>query len=262
MKVDMANEFMLSTATESIESEYRAIMASANSLTTNYPIINIHKSNEITAYKTDATPLYKIAETEYTPFFEQKVGKGNVLFIGTAARYFASSIESGKLLRSITAYGCKKAGLPYKETGYLGIKRGKYSAVRCFNKPYEFKGAFIDMLNANIPVLVNPIVPADGRSVLFDVTELMRDSKPRILVSSDRIEASLERKDMTSMLLTGPLKTKGVVRISYAGKQVKSVNATDSSGKYKAVFYLEDKDSLYVRYDALPEGVLLKVIWK
>jgi hypothetical protein len=201
-------------------------------------------------------------ETDYSPFFEQKVGKGNVIFIGTAPKYFASSKESGDLLRSIVAYGCEKAGLPYKETGYLGIKRGKYTAVRSFDKPYNFTGTFVNVLDPNIEVLVNPVVPVDGRRVLSDVTSLINDSTPHILISSDRIEASLERKDLTSMLLTGPLKTKGVARVSTAGQQVQSVMAIDSTGKDRSVFYREDKDSLFLRYDALPEGVMIKINWK
>ena len=262
LKVDMANEFMLSTSTEPLASEYKAIKASNNSLTAKYPEIDMHKSNEITAYKTDASPLYKMSETDYSPFFEQKVGNGDVIFIGAAPRYFASSKEAGELLRSIVAYGCEKAGLPYKETGYLGIKRGKYTAVRSFDKPFNFTGTFVNVLDPNIEVLVNPVVPVDGRRVLSDVTNLIHDSTPHILISSDRIEASLERKDMTSMLLTGPFKTKGIARLSTAGKQVQSVTAIDSTGKDRSIFYREDNDSLFLRYDALPEGVMIKIDWK
>ncbi|MHB1459050.1 MAG: hypothetical protein ACYC0V_19260, partial [Armatimonadota bacterium] len=256
------NEFMLSTATTPISSEYRALKASDNSLTAQYPMINIHKSNEITAYKTDATPLYTIEETDYSPFFEQKFGKGDVIFVGAAAKHFASSKEGADQLRSIVAYGCGKAGLLYKETGYLGIRRGKYTAVHSFDKPYQFTGTFVNILDPDIGVQMNPIIPIGGRCVLSDVTKLMNDSTPRILISSDRIEASLERANITSMLLTGPLKTKGVARISFAGKEIQSVKAMDSSGKEKAVFYREDEGSLFLRYDSLPEGVLLKINWK
>lgn len=262
IKIEMANEFMLSTSTEPIASEYTAVKASDNPLTAKHPAIDIHKSNEITAYKTDAAPLYNIKETDYSPFFEQNTGKGAVIFIGASPKYFSSSKESAELLRSVVAYGCEKAKLPYKETGYLGIKRGKYAAVRSFDKPYHFTGTFINILDPNIELLSNPVVPVDGRCVLSDVTELMDDPTPRILISSDRIEASLERSDRTSMLLTGPLKTKGVARVTSAGKQIHSVTAMDSSGKDWGVFYREDKDSIFLRYDALPEGVILKVIWK
>ncbi len=90
----------------------------------------------------------------------------------------------------------------------------------------------------------------------------MGDSKPRVLLSSNRIEASSETATSTRLLLTGPLKTKGIVRISTAGKQVKSITAEDTSGKRLPFEQSVEDATLAVTYDGLPEGVALKVEWQ
>ena len=190
-----------------------------------------------------------------------KVGKGTVHFIGKAPSYFASSPESADELRAIVSRACGTAGIRYREQHYMKVRRGRYVAVRAFDQPVMTKGTFVDVLDPGLRVLVNPTVPATELAVMADVGKLMGDSKPRILLSSSRIEAGSETASQTKVLLSGPLKTRGIVRISTAGKKVKSVAVEDPSHNPLPFEQKLDSGTLAITHDGLPEGVLVTVSW-
>ena len=260
--VDMQNTFRVSVSTSSLGDANHLQSLVENFLTKAYPQIDVPVVNEITAYETDAKGLYNLNETNYSPFFEASVGDGTLIFVGIAPKYFASSPQSAELLRAITAYGCDKAGLAYKEQGYIKIHRGRYIAVHSFDQPVELNGSFIDILDPKLPILNNPVVPAGGLAVMADVGVMLSDSKPQILLASDRIEASSEKASTTRLLLTGPLKTKGVVRISSAGKSLHSVLALNADEAPVPTEYKMEQSTLFIKYDSLPEGVMLIIEWQ
>ncbi|HET6453023.1 MAG TPA: hypothetical protein VFI02_01340 [Armatimonadota bacterium] len=189
------------------------------------------------------------------------VGKGTVIVVGKPPSYFASSKESADELRAIVARACEAAGIKYREQHYMKVRRGRYVAVRAFDEPVTVKGKFVDVLDPELPLLTNPTTPAQELGVMADVAKLMADSKPRILLSSSRIEASSETATETKVLLSGPLKTKGVVRFSTAGKKVKSVTVQDTTGKPVEREWGKAGDTLFIKHDGLPEGVLVRVEW-
>ena len=191
-----------------------------------------------------------------------EVGKGTVIVASKPPSYFASSKESAAELRAIVSRACKAAGIKYREQHYMKVRRGRYVAVRAFDEPVTVKGKFVDVLDPELPLLSNPTVKAQELAVMADVEKLMADTKPRILLSSSRIKASSETASETKALLSGPLKTKGIVRFSTAGKKVRSVTVQDSSGKPMLFEQKIESGTLAVTHDGLPDGVLVTVIWR
>jgi len=240
----------------------KAMKVADNALTTKFPQIDIPKRNALTTYQTDARALYTFGEPSRSLIFEQSVDQGHVIFVGVAPRYFSTSKKSAALLRALVAYGCEHAGVEYRETGYLGIRRGKYVALQSLGQPFPLKGSFINVVGREVKLVNDPVIPVGGRGMFADVTAEMQSDIPRILISSDRIEGRLELADATSFFVTGPLKTKGVARLSTAGRNVASVTALDASEQPRKVFHRLDGDTIFVRYDSLPEGVMVKVEWR
>jgi len=190
-----------------------------------------------------------------------KFGRGTVIVVGTPPSYFASSKESADELRAIVARACKAAGIKYREQHYMKVRRGRYVAARTFGKPLELKGKFVDVLDPGLGYLENPTVRADGLAVLADVGKLMADSKPRVLLSSSRIEASSETASSTKLLLSGPLKTRGILRLSTAGRTLKSISVQDPSGGSVPFETSTEGGTLLIRHDCLPDGVLVELQW-
>lgn len=165
------------------------------------------------------------------------------------------------MIREIVARGCQAAGLPYKEAGYLAIRRGKYFALQSFAEPYALSGSWVDILDPRLSVRENVTIPSGGRCLMTDVSRLLAEKKPRILAASDRIEASLEQEKLTSLFLTGPLGTKGAVRVSSAGRTPEFILVTNTKGEPVPNTGNASPDSLLITYDSLPDGVIIKITW-
>ena len=191
-----------------------------------------------------------------------KVGSGTVIVVKESPGYFASSKESADQLRAVVARACEKAGIRYQERRYMKVRRGRYVAARTFDAPLALKGKYVDVLHPGIRFAENPVIPAEHLGVFADVGRLMADSKPRILLTSCRLDASSETASETSLLVSGPLKTPGVIRLSTAGKKVRSVSVQDQSGKPVAFEKKLESGTLLITHDGLPSGVLVKVEWE
>jgi len=191
-----------------------------------------------------------------------KVGKGTVIAVTKPPSYFASSKKSAAELRAIVSGACGKAGIAYRESHSTIVRRGRYVAVRTFDQPAQLDGQFVDVLDPGIRLVTDPTIKADDLSVMADVGKLIADSKPRILLTSCRIEASSETASLTRLLVSGPLGTKGVVRLSTAGKTVRSISVENQSGKPIPFEQKLESGTLLITHDGLPEGVLIKVQWQ
>ncbi len=262
LSLDMANQFKVSVATAPPHGPRRFSRTSEeSSLASKHRHVSVPPWCEVTACDTDATRLYSLQGADGSPFFETNVGKGTLIFCGIAPKYFASSRKTADLLRAIVAGACEKAGIAYKEQHYMRIRRGRYIAVRAFDKPVELKGRFVNVLDPGLGFVEDPKMSAGELAVMADVGKLMADSKPRVLLSSNRIEASGETATSTRLLLSGPLKTKGIVRISTAGKQVKAITVEDTSGNPIPFEQQLESGTVAVTYDSRPDGVSLHVGW-
>jgi hypothetical protein len=241
--------------------ESRTLLAepSANSP---IPKIDLPEKYAITSRELNASPLYRLKGDGRGLIAEQKVGSGSVITVGISPNFFASSRPASDLMRFLVSRACQKSGLAYTESGFFGIRRGKYYAAQSLDHPIPLKGMFVDVVGRDFPVKRDPVIPPGGRCVYADISAEMKDSIPRILISSDRIEASVESPDLTSMYLTGPLKTKGLVRVSTGGRKVAQVTAIDSARRVLDITPTEEEGFLLLRYDSLPDGVILKIEWQ
>jgi hypothetical protein len=269
--VDMANLFQVSAATISLAGTHVLRRTERGDegggsdmggiLTSRIPEIHISVVYPVTAYDVDAEPLYTLDGEGRTPLFEKSVGSGIVVFVGIASRFFASSVEAADILRSIVAHACERVGAEYREQGHFTIRRGRYVAVRSLDSEVTLQGEYVDVLDPGFTLHTDPVVPPGGLALMADVAGLLSNPTPRLLLSSDRVEASRESPESTTLRLSGPLGTKGVARISTAGRRMSSFAARDA---YSAPVDAEVRDegrTLFARYDASPEGILLTIGW-
>jgi hypothetical protein len=176
--------------------------------------------------------------------------------------YFASSKESAAELRAIVSRACERAGIPYHEQHYMTVRRGRYVAARSFDKPVTIRGKYLNVLDPALEFVTNPKVAVGDLAVYADVKEMLADSKPRVMLSSSRLEAKSESADVTSVLLSGPLGTRGVVRFSTAGKTPNSIQVLDTAGKPLPFEQIFDTETLLITHDGLPDAVVVRVAWQ
>lgn len=261
--LDMGNQFEVSAALTPPAGNRIFRAAAENGLTARRPVFEVSGLHDVTAYETNAESLYLTEGTSMSPFFEQKVGEGTVIFCGIAPSFFASSPEAADLLRDIVRYGCEKSKHPYREQHHMTVRRGRYVAARSFDKPVTIRGKYVNVLEPELAFVTNPRVEAGDLAVYADVKGMLTDRKPRVMLSSSRLEAKSESADLTSVLLSGPLGTRGVVRFSMAGKSPKSVMVLDGCEGWPLEFEQKiENGTLLISHDGLPHGVNVRVYWE
>lgn len=192
-----------------------------------------------------------------------QVGKGTVIVESRPGSYFAESKESADELRAIVSRACGKAGIAYREQHYMMVRRGRYVGARSFDRPVTIRGKFVNVLDPELAFVTNPKVNTGDLAVYADVKDMLADKKPRVMLSSSRLEAKSESADMTSVLVSGPLNTRGVVRFSTAGKTPKSVLVLDGCEGWPLEFEQKMEDgTLLISHDGLPHGVNVRVHWE
>jgi hypothetical protein len=191
-----------------------------------------------------------------------QVGRGTVIVDSRPGSYFAESKESADELRAIVSHACEKAGVAYSERHYMMVRRGRYVAARSFDKPVTIRGQYLNVLDPELEFVTNPKVAVGDLAVYADVRAMLADKKPRMMLSSSRLEAKSESADLTSVLLSGPLNTRGVVRFSTDGRSPKSVEALGIDGKPVAFEQKVQQGTLLVSHDGLPDGVVVRVEWE
>ncbi len=185
---------------------------------------------------------------------EHHYGKGTLIHVGIAPSYFASSKESADILRRITAYACKKAGLEYREQHHMAIRRGPYVAVRTFEGEKRLRGRYVDILDPKLPVINDPVVGPQKCALYCDITDRFA-GVPRLLYSSYRVEEKIETADYSRFRISGPLGTKGVLRIAKNGRRP----VVTASEKW---LIDEDAEILAVTFSNKPESVTLELNWR
>jgi len=119
-------------------------------------------------------------------------GKGNVTIVRKHPAYFSRSPETANEYRQIVKNAVEKSGGKFIERNYFLLRRGCYVIAAtmhesCSEQPLEIKGRFIDILDANLPILNDVTIPQGTQKWLLDLDRVTAKS-PVILSSAGRIE--------------------------------------------------------------------------
>jgi hypothetical protein len=202
---------------------------------------------------------------------EHRCGKGMLMLVGASPAHFASSPEAADRLRAIAAHACDKAGLKYREQQRMAIRRGKYVAIRTFDGEKKLTGYYVNILDPKLSYVPDPVVPPQKCALYKDVTGAVH-SHGGLLHSSSRVEQLVEYPEYTHLKLSGPLGTRGAVRLH--GGQVREIQvngvpvrpagspAPETPETNPATARVEGTGgSVLITYDNKPESVDIKVTW-
>lgn len=254
LEVRMGNQFLVEATDQPVEETWRVLPSAPSSIRDKMPMFDVPVSYPLTTCKVTGGELYHARGQMGSVVMQRKAGKGMLVHVGISPAYFASSSEAADLLRSITAYACEKAGLAYNEQDRMGIRRGKYVAMRTFGGEKNLKGAYVDILDPDLPVVSDPVVGPWKCAFYCDVTSDLSGG-PKLLYSASRVEESLESASLTRLRLSGPLKTRGAARIYTGGRSVESISPDDAKVE-------QSGDTILVTYDNKPESIDMQIKWR
>lgn len=234
-----------------------------NQLTRALGNFSISKDFPLTLYQTTtALPIYQVGRSNLSLVFEQKIGRGYLVFVGLPSQFFAESEFSDKFLRQLVKYALvNKLRDKYKEPGYMKIRRGKYLIARSLSQPLTLKGKYLNLYDYRLGIIKDKkLKPGEG-AFLIDLSRLDL-SYPRLLASAGRIACLKEEKRLTQFVASGPEGIRNYTRI-FSGKfKVEEILAATLKGEKQEIDWQEEGKTFLLNFDNQPEGLAVRIVWR
>jgi len=156
-----------------------------------------------------------------------RVGRGVVLRQKLSPAALTYRADGAETLRAAAQQAAKAIGLAWKETNALVLRRGPYVIAAGLDesvpdaKPATLPGRFIDLFDANLPVLREVSLAPGKRFLLFDLNAA-RDEQPHVVAAACRVRNEHLNGKTLQFYAEGLADTQAVIRcaVPSAPKQV------------------------------------------
>jgi hypothetical protein len=183
-----------------------------------------------------------------------RVGRGSVLSARLSPAALTYEKDGGEQLRRLARRALQSVHLAWSETNAIVLRRGPYVVASGLDEsvpnaaPRILRGHFVDLFDADLPVLDKVTLSAGTRKLLFDL-DGGDSTKPRVVAAACRVrEQSLSGKRLT-LITDGVADTHGVLRIQTANKPV-SILFNGRKASAEQVGQWNKKDgTLLLRFD-------------
>jgi hypothetical protein len=153
------------------------------------------------------------------PAGDHKVGGGLLIYDKSSPAALSHRDDGGDHVRSVVRRACVAAGLPFKETNHLVLRRGPYIIAAGLDESIGgeqlvLKGRFLDLFDSRLPVVESVVIVAGSRKLLFDL-DRPRPPGPAVLASACKILGAETQPDGGfAFHAEGPDQVEAVVRVA------------------------------------------------
>ncbi len=188
------------------------------------------------------------------------VGKGAVIWLRESPVQFALSADADARLIGVMKLAAGKAGLAWKETNYLGLRRGPYVIGAGLDESVEgearvVKGRFVNLFDPELKVQRSVVLTPRARVFLLDL-DAVKSERPRLLASACKALPAKRDDGAAAWTVEGVGDTPAIVLISSAKppRSIQLDQQTVESFTYDAAERL-----LYVRFpnEARPRNLVI-----
>lgn len=154
----------------------------------------------------DATGLYR-------------VGRGAVLSARISPAALTYSKDGSATVLGLARQAAAAVNLPWKETKALVMRRGPYviaaglGEFRTGPQPYVLHGRFVNLFDANLPIVTRIPLPPSARLLLIDLDTVRKSSVAMVIAASCRVTDEHSDANHLTFEADGVEKTNAVVRI-------------------------------------------------
>ena len=123
-----------------------------------------------------------------TPDVFHSIGKGGVIWVHKRPADLTTSPEGADKIIASAQLAAGKAGLKWRETNYLLLRRGPYVIVSGMDEsipgePHKLKGNFVNLFDSALKVQNDISITPASRQFLLDL-DAVHANKPRLLASA------------------------------------------------------------------------------
>ncbi|MHC1694260.1 MAG: hypothetical protein AB9835_03065 [Eubacteriales bacterium] len=200
---------------------------------------------------------------DYNLGIEKAAGKGKFIAVGLSTAQYASNPATPQLLRDIIAYALKDTGYDYVESGLMSVSRGAIVAAHSLEGTHTLKGRFIDLFDAQLPIINEKTIEADSSALLLDLDAAGLPSTPCLaFTGGELIGEATQSADRTEFTIKGPLNSVSSTRLLGNGRYPASIKAVRDGKEIDCIFRWENAtSSLLVQLENTPSPVTIAVEW-
>ena len=152
-----------------------------------------------------------------------KVGRGVVVRADVSPAALTYQKDGADTIRKMAEQAAKAVKLPWKESNTLILHRGPYVVASGLDesvphaKPVVLKGRYINLFDADLPVLSSVTLSPDSRYLLFDL-DAVKGSTPSVVAAACRVRNEQSDGKTLRFETDGIGDTQAVVRIASKAK--------------------------------------------
>jgi len=175
-------------------------------------LVSLPSGGPVFAYHVrSAKVIYGTQKTGAAVVFEQRVGRGRVLYCGISPESLARSRFGANVIRSVAEYLSRRDGGVWQARDRISQQRGPYTVAYATQDNVLLEGPAIDLFDAELPLIEMKRLDTGEYAFLYRVDPLPK--QPTLLYSGSRI-ANIERgSQQLKFHATGPFQTLGVSAI-------------------------------------------------
>jgi hypothetical protein len=196
--------------------------------------------------------------------FAHPLGQGGVVALGTPAAWAAKSEAGVQVFQKVVQYAASQNGGELQRMNTVSIERGPWTAAWVVDAPEQFTGAFVDVFDPALPVVVDPVYPPGASALLKRIEP--EPARPSILFATHRLVFAESREQELVFVMEGPSETLAAARVaSPDGKnRIAESSARNAEGADVPVLHKYDPDSRssLVQFPYHPQGVAVRLRWE
>ncbi|MCM3631165.1 hypothetical protein M3194_28020 [Paenibacillus glycanilyticus] len=194
------------------------------------------------------------------------VGKGALAYLPLHPAQCAVRPEAGELLRETLDAALAKVAGSWERKNGMSLRRGPYVIAAVLDEAineesYELRGKFVDLLDANLPVLDQVSVAGGEQVLLYDLSRA--GEGVQLIAAASRIDQVEEGAGGFVFTASGPEGIQGAARFLCPHKpKTVSIGQEGDSIRIPLEFDWDvESSTVLLRYANHPSGVTVRVIW-
>jgi hypothetical protein len=204
--------------------------------------------------------LLRLGESATTNKFVQ-INKGGLIWLRERPAELSASAPGAAQVVAATKLAAEKAGLKWRETNYLLLRRGPYLIAAGLDesidgKPHTSPGRFVNLFDSELRVQNDVSIAPGSRWFLLDL-DAARTNRPHLLASACKALLSGRTRDQISFTVEGAGGTPAIMLL----ESIKAPRAVTLDGEILTTFEYSAKERLlwiHFQNDVVPRELVVQ----
>ncbi len=187
------------------------------------------------------------------------VGAGTVIYEAASPAALTYDPSGAARVRALVQDACRAASLDYTETNFLALRRGPYRVAAGLTEslpdtPHTLSGRFIDLFDADLPILDSVTLTPGRRAFLLDLDRVTAPNPTILAAACKTTGAETLPGGGFKLHCAGPEHTEAVLRLRLDAAP-RAVTAGDASLPADAYDWDAATQTLRLHFPNSPSGV-------